>query len=184
MHNNKTITIVIFLLYVCFIISWTTIVVHSWDNQGVGVAHEIQPSKNWHQFSQTMIGQYWLDKSKPKQAFRSTWNSFKKLLQSLNFLFNRILTDRLTGCLTDWQTDCLTDWLMPSDKHNSIMVNAMSLIFSLFDIITSAWDAVCTMHSSWTNHCPPLCSIHLHSYFYSVWRCFLYSSWFVCYVTA
>ena len=38
----------------------TTIVVHSWDEEGVGMAHDIKSA------------------SKPKQAFRSTRNAFKK----------------------------------------------------------------------------------------------------------
>ena len=65
-------------------------------------------------------------KTKPKQAFRSTWNAFNKLLQNLkNNLFNGIFY---------WLTA-----LMPSDKCNSIMAKATGLIFSLFGI-TSAWE--------------------------------------------
>jgi len=46
----------------------TTIVVHSREDKGVGEIHEIK-AKNQPQFSQTTMGQYWLDKTK---AFRST----------------------------------------------------------------------------------------------------------------
>jgi len=31
-----------------------------------------------------MMGQYWLGKTKPKQAFRSTQNAFKKLPWNFN----------------------------------------------------------------------------------------------------
>ena len=48
--------------------SWTTIVVHSRDNQEVGVAHEVKSPKNKPQFFQMTMGQYWLGKTKPKQA--------------------------------------------------------------------------------------------------------------------
>ena len=58
--------------------------VHSWDDEGVGETHKIISPKNQPQFSQTTMGQYWLDKTKPKQTFRSTQNAFKKLLQNFN----------------------------------------------------------------------------------------------------
>jgi len=72
--------------------SRTTIVVHSRDYQEVGVAHKVKSPKNQPQFSQTTIRQYWLGKTKPKQAFRSTRNAFKKLLRNFKkiILFNRI----------------------------------------------------------------------------------------------
>jgi len=47
-------------------------VVHSRDDQGVGVAHEVKLPENQPKFSQMMMGQYWFGKTKPKQAFRST----------------------------------------------------------------------------------------------------------------
>jgi len=61
--------------------SWTTTVVHSKDDEVVGVAHEVKSAENQPQFSQTtmMMEHYWLGKTKSKQAFRSTWNAFKKL---------------------------------------------------------------------------------------------------------
>jgi len=65
-------------------------VVHSRDNKGVGVAHKIIPPKNQPQFSQTMMGQYWLGKTKPKQAFRATRNAFKKVATELKKLSNTI----------------------------------------------------------------------------------------------
>ena len=41
------------------------------------------------------------------------------------------------------------------------MAKAMGLIFSLFDVTSAFWHTVvCTMHSSWTYRCPPLCPIH------------------------
>ena len=61
-----------------FLISRTTIVVHSRDHEGVGMAHKITSTKNQSKFSMTME-QYWLGKTKPKQAFRLT---VKKLLQN------------------------------------------------------------------------------------------------------
>jgi len=45
-------------------------VVHSRDNEEVGVAHELKSLENQPQFSQMMMGQYWLGKTRPKQAFR------------------------------------------------------------------------------------------------------------------
>ena len=53
--------------------------VHSTDDQEVGVAHEVKLPENQPQFSQTMMGQYWLGKTKPTQAFRWTQNAFKKV---------------------------------------------------------------------------------------------------------
>jgi len=71
--------------------SWTTIVVHSRDDQEVDVAHKVKSPENQPQFSQPTIGQYWLGKTKPKQAFRSTQNAFKKLPRNFKkILFNGI----------------------------------------------------------------------------------------------
>ena len=53
--------------------------VHNRDDEEVGVAHEIKSHENQPQFSQTTMGQYWLGKPNPKQAFRSIQNAFKKL---------------------------------------------------------------------------------------------------------
>jgi len=56
-------------------------VVCSRDHKGVGVAHEIKPTKNQPQFSQMTMGAVLVRcKTKPKKAFRSTQNSSKKLL--------------------------------------------------------------------------------------------------------
>ena len=41
-------------------VSWNTIVVHSRDNQEVGMVHEVKSPKNQPQFSQMTMGQYWL----------------------------------------------------------------------------------------------------------------------------
>jgi len=40
-----------------------TIVLHSGNDEGVGVVHEIVLPKNQPQFAQTMMGQYWLSNS-------------------------------------------------------------------------------------------------------------------------
>jgi len=53
--------------------------VHSRDDQELGVAHKVKSPENQPQFSQMTVGQYWLGKTKPKQAFRSTLNAFRKL---------------------------------------------------------------------------------------------------------
>ena len=63
--------------------SYNMIVLYSRDHKGVGVAHEITPPKNQPQSSLMMMRQYWLGKTKPKQAFRSTRNAFNKLLWNL-----------------------------------------------------------------------------------------------------
>jgi len=57
-------------------------VVHSRDNQEVGIAHDVKLPEKQPQFSQTMMGQSWSGKTKPKQAFRLTRNGFKKLPQN------------------------------------------------------------------------------------------------------
>jgi len=49
---------------------------------------------------------------------------------------------------------------MPSDKHNSVMVKATGLIFSLFDVASSqdvpfGTPQDVTLHSSWIYQCPP-----------------------------
>jgi len=57
-------------------------VVHSRDDQEVGMNHEVKSPEYQPQFSQTTMGQYCLGKTKPKQAFRLTQNAFKKLPQN------------------------------------------------------------------------------------------------------
>jgi len=42
------------------------------DDQEVSMAHEIKSPENRPQYSQMTMGQYWLGKTKPKQAFTST----------------------------------------------------------------------------------------------------------------
>jgi len=59
-------------------------VVHSRDNEEVGMAHKVKLLKNQPQLIQTTMGQYWLGETKPKEALRSTQNAFNKLPQ--NFL--------------------------------------------------------------------------------------------------
>ena len=77
---------------------WTTIVAHSGDDQEVGMAHKVKSPENQPQFYQMMMGQYWLGKTKPKQAFGSTQNAFKKLPWNFNFF-------HLTEFSTDWLTN-------------------------------------------------------------------------------
>ena len=72
--------------------------VHSRDDEEVGMAHEVKSPENQPQFSQMTMGQYWLGKTKPKQVFRSTRNTFKKL--SRNFKKNY---------LTEFSSDLLTN---------------------------------------------------------------------------
>ena len=50
------------------------IVLYSRDHKRVGVVHEITSPKKQPQFSLTTMRQYWLGKTNPKQAFRSTRN--------------------------------------------------------------------------------------------------------------
>jgi len=57
-------------------------VVHSRDDEEVGVAHKVKSLEKQPQFSQMTMGQYWLGKTKPKQAFRWTRDGFKKLPQN------------------------------------------------------------------------------------------------------
>ena len=60
----------------------------------VGVAHEVKSPENKPPFSQTTMGQYWLGKTKPKQAFRSIQNAFKKLSQNFKKIISwNFLTD-------------------------------------------------------------------------------------------
>ena len=59
-------------------ISYSTVVLYSRDHKGVGVAHKIISPENQPQFSQTMK-QYWLSKTKPKKAFRSTGKRFQQV---------------------------------------------------------------------------------------------------------
>jgi len=64
-------------------------VVHSRGDKEVGVAHEVK--SNQPQFSLMTMEQYWFGKTKPKQAFRSTQNAFKKLPRNFKkSLFNGI----------------------------------------------------------------------------------------------
>jgi len=43
-----------------------------WFIVEVGVAHKVKSPENQPQFSENMMEQYWLGKTKPKQAFRLT----------------------------------------------------------------------------------------------------------------
>ena len=67
----------------------TDIVLYSRDHKGMGVTHP----------KQTMMWQYWLGKTKPKQAFRLTQHVSYKLLRNLKKKINRISTLLLCVCL-------------------------------------------------------------------------------------
>ena len=53
----------------------------------VSMAYEVKSPENQPQFSQTMMGQYWLGKPMPKQAFKLTRNAFKNLPQKFKRIF-------------------------------------------------------------------------------------------------
>ena len=76
-----------YVLSYSMIVSYSTIVLYSRDHKGVGVAHEITSLKKQPQFTLTMTRQYWLGKTKPKQAFRSIRNVFNKLLRNLKNVY-------------------------------------------------------------------------------------------------
>ena len=57
------------------IVPYSMIELYSRDRNGVGVAHEKTSPKKQPHFSLTMMKQHWLDKTKPKQAFRSIRNA-------------------------------------------------------------------------------------------------------------
>ena len=68
--------------------------VHSRDDEEVGMGHKVKSPENHPQISQMAMGQYWLGKTKPKNAFRSTRNAFKKLSWNLkNFYLSEFSTD-------------------------------------------------------------------------------------------
>ena len=67
-------------IYTTVSLSYSMIVLYSKDHKGVGMAHVKTSPKSQPQFSLTTMRQYWLGKTKPKQAFRSTRNAFNKLL--------------------------------------------------------------------------------------------------------
>jgi len=54
-------------------------VVHSKDNQEVGVANKVKSIENQHQFTQTVMGQYWLGKTEPKTSFQIDPKCFQKV---------------------------------------------------------------------------------------------------------
>ena len=65
-------------------------------SKGLGMAHEKISPKNQRHFSLMTMRQYWLGKTKPKQAFRSTRNAFNKLLRNCKNIYaeqNFLMTD-------------------------------------------------------------------------------------------
>ena len=59
---------------------------NSEDHKGWGMAHKTTSSKNQPQVSLTMMRQYRLGKTKPKQAFVLTQNIFNMLLQNFKII--------------------------------------------------------------------------------------------------
>ena len=112
-------------------------------------------TENQPEFSQTMLGQYWLYKLSPNKLSDQPEIISKSCYGILKIIY-----------LTEFFLDWLTALLMSSDKHNAITAKAMSLIFLLFDV-ASTYDvpfgisqcAQCILYGP--NQCPPLCSIHL-----------------------
>ena len=51
------------------------------------MAHEITSPKNQLKFSLMTMSQYWLGKTKPKQAFGLTQNAFNKLLRNFKIIY-------------------------------------------------------------------------------------------------
>jgi len=71
-------------------------VIHSRDDQEVGVAYKVKSPKKSASISQTMMGEYWLGKTKPKQTCRSTQNAFKELPWNFIYLFIYLMQFLLT----------------------------------------------------------------------------------------
>ena len=61
----------IFTLRICQM-SYSTIVLYSRDDEGVGVVHKEKSTQNHLQKSFTVISQYWSGINKPKCVFRMT----------------------------------------------------------------------------------------------------------------
>jgi len=122
-----------------YTVSLATIVIHSWDNKGIGMAHEIKPPKKSASISQMSMGQL--------------------IHTSFQFFFKNLLQNVKKNYLMEFSTD----WLMLSDKLNSITELMLWAWFftgrCCFSQRCAFWHTtVRTIHSSW---CPPLCSIHL-----------------------
>ena len=71
--------------------------VHSRNNEEVGLAHEVKSLENQPQFSQMTMGQQWVGKTEPKEAFKSTQNAFKTWPRNFFKVY-----------LTEFSNDCLT----------------------------------------------------------------------------
>jgi len=54
-------------------------VVHSRDSEEVGVTHEVKSPENQPQFSQMMMGQYWLGKTKLSGRLEMLFKSFHRI---------------------------------------------------------------------------------------------------------
>jgi len=113
----------------------------------MGTNHKVNAPKISHNFFRW---QYWLGKTKPKQPFRLTWNTFKRLLKNMEFS-------------TDW----LTTWCL----QTRVTWQWLRLLVCFFFTVQCRFSprgafchvAVHTMHSSWTYQGPPLCPFHLCS---------------------
>ena len=71
------------LLKVTSYISYSTIVLYSRDDEGVGVVQEEKSTQNHLQKSFTAISQYWSGINKPKYVFTTTRNVSNKVLRNL-----------------------------------------------------------------------------------------------------
>ena len=90
-HRNLYYVLFVHCLQVITKKPYSMIVLYSRDHKRVGVAHKIISPIKQPQFPLTTMRQYWLSKTKPKKAFRSTRNVFNKLLRDFkNNLFKGI----------------------------------------------------------------------------------------------
>ena len=64
-------------------LSYSTIVLYSRDNEGVGVVHEEKSTQNHLQKSSMAFSQYWSGINKPKRVFRMTRNVSDEVLRNL-----------------------------------------------------------------------------------------------------
>jgi len=141
----------VFVCHVLLQLSWTTIVVHSRDDQEVGMAHEVKSPDNQPQFSHTMMG-------KVKLSPNKLLDQPEILSKSCHWILKKISTDWLTACLPA----CLPDAFRLA-QYNSLGYRLdFFTVRRHFSPRGAFWHiAVPAMHSSRTYQWPPLCSIHL-----------------------
>jgi len=68
------------------------------------------------------MGQYWLGKTKPKKAFRLTWNAFKKLLWNLKKINLTKFSDWLTACLRTSQAEATLNSEKIKPVHTALAI--------------------------------------------------------------